>query len=59
MGWENKDRWAEWMLKNRFSGDKKAWKAAINTLLPVRDQVIENAGIKKAKLCLMWDAAMG
>ena len=40
------DKWATWLLKTRFGGDKEAEREGMRWLVGVRDRVLDGAGIK-------------
>ena len=39
------DRWAQWLLHDRFGGDEVVWSRTLEYLSPVRDRVVATAGI--------------
>jgi ubiquinone/menaquinone biosynthesis C-methylase UbiE len=47
-----RDRWAEWILNRRFGGDEAAAAAMLRNLGPVRDRVLDRAGIRPGEAVL-------
>ncbi|MBA3430956.1 MAG: class I SAM-dependent methyltransferase [Actinobacteria bacterium] len=47
-----RDRWAEWLLERRFGGDAGRRKAFLESLLPWRDRVLENARLREGDTLL-------
>jgi len=54
-----RDRWAEWLLKRRFSGDPEQRKSFLEGLLPWRDRILENAAVKEGETLLDVGAGDG
>ena len=40
------DRWSAWLLERRHGGDKESLRETLEFLAPIRDRVLENAGIE-------------
>lgn len=51
-----RDKWARWLLERGTAGDKKGW---LEFLRPVRDRVLENAGISGGETLLDVGAGDG
>ena len=47
-----RDKWAEWLLERRHGGDVKARDATIQHLAPVRDRVLDAAGVREGDVVL-------
>lgn len=55
-----RDKWAEWLLERRFGGvDPERKKAFVDFLIPVRDRVLENAGLSGVEILLDVGAGDG
>ena len=54
-----RDRWAEWLLERRFGGDPERRKVFLDVLVPVRDQVLKNAGLTGGETLLDVGAGDG
>lgn len=55
-----RDKWAEWLLERRFGGiDPERRKAFVDFLIPVRDRVLENAGLSGVEILLDVGAGDG
>jgi len=54
-----RDRWAEWLLERRFGGDAGRRKAFLESLLPWRDRVLENARLREGETLLDVGAGDG
>jgi len=52
MGTSQRDRWAEWILNRRHGGDLDERKAHLEELAPVRETILENAGIRGGETVL-------
>lgn len=52
MGNQNRDRWAQWLLHQRFGGDSQRLKAMLELLSKVRDNVLQHAKIKEGNRVL-------
>ncbi|HLG62884.1 MAG TPA: class I SAM-dependent methyltransferase [Ktedonosporobacter sp.] len=52
MGNQNQDRWAQWLLHQRFGGDSQRLKAMLELLSKVRDNVLQHARIKEGNRIL-------
>jgi len=52
MGNQNQDRWAQWLLHQRFGGDSQRLKAMLELLSKVRDNVLQHASIKEGNRVL-------
>jgi arsenite methyltransferase len=46
------DKWAAWLLERRDGGDQQQRAKALEHLLPIRDRVLDNAGIKAGETVL-------
>ncbi len=46
------DRWAQWLLHRRFGGNQQQLKNTLKLLSPIRDKVLEHAGIKEGETVL-------
>src|SRR4051812_12710668 len=46
------DKWAAWLLERRDGGDREQHAKALEHLLPIRDRVLNNAGIKLGETVL-------
>lgn len=53
------DRWAEWLLRDRHAGDPQKLRATLEELTPIRDKVIENAGLREGDVALDVGAGTG
>lgn len=51
------DQWAQWLLQRRHGGDPEQQKAIVETLLPIRDKVLQNARLAPGETLL--DAGCG
>lgn len=51
------DRWARWLLRDRFAGDEQAFARTMSFLAPVRDRVLTGARIAEGDVLL--DAGCG
>ncbi len=49
---ETTDRWARWLLHDRFAGDPLALRRILEYLQPIRDRVLAGAAIKPADVVL-------
>jgi arsenite methyltransferase len=47
-----RDKWADWLLRRRSGGDPAELRRALQYLYPVRDQVLDNAGLTEGKSVL-------
>ena len=47
-----RDRWAEWLLDRRFGGDEAVRERVLRELAPVRDEVLDNAGLRAGETLL-------
>ena len=55
-----RDKWAEWLLERRFGGDDpERRKMSVDFLIPVRDRVLDNAGISGGETLLDVGAGDG
>ncbi|HET7478143.1 MAG TPA: methyltransferase domain-containing protein [Rubrobacteraceae bacterium] len=54
-----RDRWAEWLLERRDGGDPVQQKASLEFLFPIRDRVLENAGLSGGETLLDVGAGDG
>jgi arsenite methyltransferase len=54
-----RDRWAEWLLKRRFSGDPEQRGSFLEGLLSWRDRILENAAVKEGETLLDVGAGDG
>ncbi len=59
MGDSERDRWAEWILNRRHGGDPEERKTHLETLAPVREEVLKNAGILDGEIVLDVGAGDG
>ena len=55
----SQDRWAAWVLDRRFGGDPGQAERAMRELGPVRDRVLEGAGIRGGDVLLDVGAGDG
>lgn len=46
------DRWARWMLRDRFGGDTDAAKTRLGTLLSIRDRILDGAQLSLTDVVL-------
>jgi ubiquinone/menaquinone biosynthesis C-methylase UbiE len=46
------DIWSNWLLQRRFGGDQEQLKATIDFLLPIRDRLLNRAGLQDNQLLL-------
>lgn len=46
------DRWAAWLLKRRFGGDPERFRQFMDALYPIRDKVLQHAGLQEGELFL-------
>jgi arsenite methyltransferase len=53
------DRWAQWLLRDRHAGDPEILRATLEQLAPIRDRVLENAGLQEGDVVLDIGAGMG
>jgi arsenite methyltransferase len=49
---ESPDIWSEWLLKRRFGGDAAMMRQTLEILYPVRDRVLQNAGLSTSDVLL-------
>jgi arsenite methyltransferase len=54
-----RDMWAEWLLERRHGGDPEDLKGALDYLYPVRNRVLDNAGIGEGDVVLDVGAGDG
>src|SRR5829696_7007125 len=54
-----RDRWAEWLLERRFGGDADAMERMLRDLEPVRERVLDGAGIREGDAVLDVGAGDG
>ena len=54
-----RDRWASWILERRFGGDAEAVAASMRQLAPVRERVLEAAGVEEGDVFLDVGAGDG
>jgi hypothetical protein len=47
-----RDMWAEWLLERRHGGDPEDLEATLDYLYPVRNRVLDNAGIGEGDVVL-------
>lgn len=52
MSESGQDHWAEWLLHRRFGGDRQEMERHLAFLAPIRDRVIDNAGIESGDTLL-------
>jgi len=55
----SQDRWAAWVLDRRFGGDPEQAERAMRELRPVRDRVLEGAGVREGDVVLDVGAGDG
>ena len=55
----SQDRWAAWVLDRRFGGEPREAERALRELAPVRDRVLEGAGIREGDVLLDVGAGDG
>ncbi len=48
----DRDKWAKWLLEGRDGGDPEQRAKSLEHLIPIRDRVLENAGIRPAEVVL-------
>lgn len=53
------DGWARWLLRDRHAGDPEKLRATLEELAPIRDRVLENAGVREGDLVLDIGAGTG
>lgn len=53
------DLWAQWLLRDRHAGDPETLRATLARLEPIRDKVIENAGVREGDVALDVGAGTG
>jgi arsenite methyltransferase len=46
------DNWSQWLLERRFGGDPKQLEFVLERLYPVRDKVLDHAGLKSGDVIL-------
>ncbi|MGH8929045.1 MAG: class I SAM-dependent methyltransferase [Acidimicrobiia bacterium] len=46
------DRWARWLLEDRFGGDEDAVSRSVEMLAPIRDRVLLGANVKRGDVVL-------
>src|SRR5438067_10721446 len=49
---QTQDQWAQWLLERRHGGDPAKQKAMLKTLMPIRDKVLQNAGLAQGETLL-------
>jgi arsenite methyltransferase len=54
-----RDKWAEWLLERRHGGDPEDLEAALDYLYPVRNRILDNAGIGEGDVVLDVGAGDG
>ena len=54
-----KDKWAEWLLERRHGGDPEGLEETLDYLYPVRNRVLDNAGIGEGDVVLDVGAGDG
>ena len=54
-----RDRWAEWLLEQRFGGDPDQRTSFLEGLLPWRDRLLQNAAVKEGETLLDVGAGDG
>ena len=54
-----RDKWAEWLLERRHGGNPEDLEATLNYLYPVRNRVLDNAGIGEGDVVLDVGAGDG
>jgi arsenite methyltransferase len=52
MSTPQQDQWAQWLLQRRHGGDPEKHKALLQTLAPIRDQVLEHARLQPGETLL-------
>ena len=53
------DKWARWLLETRHGGDTEKHQQMMESLYPVRDKVLEHAGVKEGDVVLDVGAGDG
>jgi ubiquinone/menaquinone biosynthesis C-methylase UbiE len=59
MGQHIQDQWAQWLLQRRYGGDTAQQQRVLDELSPVRDRVLQNAGVTEGEVLLDVGAGDG